>query len=115
MVLIRQVRLAPEAASPPPPEGFGGVAAVSDRLLTQYLLGFELTGLLLLVAVIGAVFLARRDQPPLRPSARRVKAAAPTATGPDTHAFDAHGHGHGAHGDLHQAAEATEHEEVGHV
>lgn len=115
MLLIRQVRRAPVAPSPAPPEGFGGVAAVSDRLLTQYLFGFEVTGLLLLVAVIGAVFLARRDQPPAKPRARRVKAAAPIVAAPTGHAPADHGNGHGAHGDAHHDAAAAAHEEVGHV
>ncbi len=41
-------------------EGFGSVGAVGDLLLRQFLLPFELTSLLLLVAVIGAVVIARR-------------------------------------------------------
>ena len=45
------------------PEGYGGIEAVSDLLLTRYLFGFEMTGLLLTVAVIGAVLLARRNAP----------------------------------------------------
>jgi NADH-quinone oxidoreductase subunit J len=39
---------------------FGGVAAVAERLFTAYLLSFELTSLLLLVAVVGAVAIAKR-------------------------------------------------------
>ena len=42
------------------PEGFGTVAFVAERLFTTYLLAFELTSILLLVAVVGAVVLARR-------------------------------------------------------
>jgi len=40
--------------------GYGGVAAVGKLLLTDYLLAFELTSVLLLVAVVGAVVLAKR-------------------------------------------------------
>jgi len=40
--------------------GFGGVAQVAERLFTAYLLPFELTSLLLLVAVVGAVAIAKR-------------------------------------------------------
>jgi NADH-quinone oxidoreductase subunit J len=40
--------------------GYGGVAAVGKLLLTEYLLAFELTSVLLLVAIVGAVFLAKR-------------------------------------------------------
>jgi len=39
--------------------GFGGIAAFATALFTTYLLPFELTAVVLLVAVIGVVFLAR--------------------------------------------------------
>jgi NADH-quinone oxidoreductase subunit J len=39
---------------------FGSTEAVAGRLFTHYLLAFEITGVLLLVAVIGAVVLAKR-------------------------------------------------------
>ena len=42
------------------PEGFGDTAALARRLFTAYLLPFELTSLLLLVAIVGAVGLAKR-------------------------------------------------------
>jgi len=42
------------------PEGFGSTAAVSERLFTQFLLPFEITSVLLLVAIVGAVVLAKR-------------------------------------------------------
>lgn len=44
----------------PLPEGFGGVDALAELLFRNYLVPFELTGILLLVAVIGAVVLAKR-------------------------------------------------------
>ncbi len=44
----------------PLPANFGSVDAVADTLFQNYLVPFELTGLLLLVAVIGAVVLAKR-------------------------------------------------------
>jgi NADH-quinone oxidoreductase subunit J len=40
--------------------GFGTVDSVADTLFHQFLLPFELTSILLLVAVIGAVVLAKR-------------------------------------------------------
>jgi NADH-quinone oxidoreductase subunit J len=43
-----------------PPEGFGSVASVAESLFTRHLLPFELTSVLLLVAVVGAVVMARR-------------------------------------------------------
>ena len=42
------------------PEGFGTVTALSERLFTDFLLPFEITSVLLLVAVVGAVVLAKR-------------------------------------------------------
>jgi NADH-quinone oxidoreductase subunit J len=42
---------------------FGSVRAVSLLLFTKYLYPFELTGVLLLIAVVGAVVIARRDRP----------------------------------------------------
>lgn len=42
------------------PEGFGSVVKVAERLFTQFLLAFEVTSVLLLVAIVGAVVLAKR-------------------------------------------------------
>ena len=42
-----------------PPEGWGGVASVGEALFADYLFPFEAISLLLLVAVIGAVVIAR--------------------------------------------------------
>ena len=42
-------------------EGFGTVQALSERLFTDFLLPFEITSVLLLVAAVGAVVLARRQ------------------------------------------------------
>jgi NADH-quinone oxidoreductase subunit J len=42
------------------PEGYGTTAAIGRRLFTDYVLAFEITGVLLLVAVIGAVVVAKR-------------------------------------------------------
>ncbi|MFP6665115.1 MAG: NADH-quinone oxidoreductase subunit J [Deltaproteobacteria bacterium] len=44
----------------PMPEGFGETASVAERLFTAHLLPFELTSVLLLAAVVGAVVMARR-------------------------------------------------------
>jgi NADH-quinone oxidoreductase subunit J len=41
-------------------EGFGTVESVGHLMFTQYLVPFELTGILLLVAIIGALVLAKR-------------------------------------------------------
>lgn len=41
-------------------DGFGQAAPVGQLMFTSYLVPFELTSLLLLVAIIGAVFLGRK-------------------------------------------------------
>ena len=43
------------------PEGFGTVSAIGERLFTDFLLPFEITSILLLVAMVGAVVLAKRQ------------------------------------------------------
>jgi len=43
-------------------EGFGTTREISRVLFTDYMVAFELTSLLLLVAVVGAVVIARRDE-----------------------------------------------------
>jgi NADH-quinone oxidoreductase subunit J len=50
----------PFPAVPAAPEGYGGADAVAMSLFTDFLLPFELTSILLLVAVVGAVVLAQR-------------------------------------------------------
>ncbi len=52
---------APSEATAELPEGFGTVAALSERLFTDFLIPFEVTSVLLLVAVVGAVVLARHQ------------------------------------------------------
>jgi NADH-quinone oxidoreductase subunit J len=42
-----------------PPEGFGSVAGVGRLLFEQYVLPFEATSILLLVAIVGAVVVAK--------------------------------------------------------
>jgi len=46
--------------SAPVPAGFGTSVAVSERLFTHFLLPFEITSLLLLVAIVGAVVVAKK-------------------------------------------------------
>jgi len=52
------VRGGPRTAGPPPPAG--GAEAVGRLLFTDYLLPFEVTSVLLLAALVGALVLARR-------------------------------------------------------
>jgi len=47
--------------SPPPPAGAGGnTERLADLLFTEYLLPFEAASLLLLVAIVGSVLMAKR-------------------------------------------------------
>ena len=46
------------------PAGYGGAKAVAESLYTDFLLPFELTSILLLVAVVGAVVLAQKQRRP---------------------------------------------------
>jgi NADH-quinone oxidoreductase subunit J len=43
-------------------EDFGSVEMVATRLFREYLFPFELTSILLLVAIVGAVVIAKRDK-----------------------------------------------------
>jgi NADH-quinone oxidoreductase subunit J len=52
--VVRTARL-PEAG-----DGFGGVVAVGRVLFGEYLLPFELSGILLLAAILGTIVIARR-------------------------------------------------------
>ena len=63
--LWRGIRALPGAVTPlpPAPEGFASAASLGELLFTAYLYPVEITGLLLLVAMVGAVVLARREEP----------------------------------------------------
>ncbi len=52
-----------DANPPPASEDFGTIEAVGASLFSTYLLPFELAAVLLLIAVIGAVILAKRTTP----------------------------------------------------
>lgn len=58
--LVRGLRRAPAPGAASIPAGFGSTTALAERLFTAYLIPFELTSLLLLVAVVGAVVLAKK-------------------------------------------------------
>jgi NADH-quinone oxidoreductase subunit J len=76
---------------PPPPETTAGMAAISAperigaELFTTYLLPFEITGVLLLVAIVGVVVLQQRSREAkgdevraLRPETQQQPAAPPS-------------------------------------
>jgi NADH-quinone oxidoreductase subunit J len=58
------VRGAPVGTPGAAPAGYGGAEAVAKSLFTDFLLPFELTSILLLVAVVGAVVLAQKQRRP---------------------------------------------------
>jgi NADH-quinone oxidoreductase subunit J len=60
LFLLLQRSPGTNAAQAQLPEGFGTVTAVSERLFTDFLLPFEITSVLLLIAIVGAVVLAKR-------------------------------------------------------
>jgi NADH-quinone oxidoreductase subunit J len=59
-VLFTQIGLTSELTALP--EGFGSPASIGDLLFSQYLLPFEATSVLLLVAMIGAIILTRHHK-----------------------------------------------------
>jgi NADH-quinone oxidoreductase subunit J len=50
-------------AAPALADGFGSTEKLAERLFTAYLLPFELTSILLLVAIVGAVVLGKKQLP----------------------------------------------------
>ncbi|HWP65884.1 MAG TPA: NADH-quinone oxidoreductase subunit J [Candidatus Limnocylindria bacterium] len=54
------VTRAPAVAMPAVAEGYGSPAHLARRLFTDYLVPFEITSVLLLVAIVGAVVLGKR-------------------------------------------------------
>jgi len=57
LAAVRHTRL---GAPMPVHAGYGGTESLAERLFTVYLLPFELTSLLLLVAIVGAVVVGRK-------------------------------------------------------
>jgi len=49
-----------EGGSKPVPEGYSEVATIGRGLLSKYLVPFEVAGVLLLVVMIGAAYMARK-------------------------------------------------------
>jgi NADH-quinone oxidoreductase subunit J len=76
------LRHAPSAggAQAAAPAGYGSLDMLATRLFADYLVAFEITSVLLLAAIVGAVALARREPvqkgAPARPAAAGAAAAA---------------------------------------
>jgi NADH-quinone oxidoreductase subunit J len=62
LLMMRAVRGTPRGF-PEVAGSYGSIERISELLFTRYFFGFEVTGLLLTAAVIGAVYLARRETP----------------------------------------------------
>ena len=65
------------------PADFGTVAALARSLFTDYLIAFEVTSVLLLAAIVGAIALARRVAPPLVLVAPAPSRGAPAPAQPE--------------------------------
>ena len=61
MLVVSALRRATATRAAGVSPGFGETTTLARELFTVYLLPFELTSLLLLVAIVGAVALAKRD------------------------------------------------------
>lgn len=63
LLLVGMARALPSAVADTGilPEGFGGVAGVGRLLFTDYLFPFELASILLLVAMIGAIHMGKKE------------------------------------------------------
>jgi len=57
------------------PSGYGSLASLAGKLFNEYLVAFEVTSVLLLAAVVGAVALARRIPDEVELGASDVRAA----------------------------------------
>jgi NADH-quinone oxidoreductase subunit J len=60
--LSAMARTAPAAGAAFPASGVSSVAAIGRLLFTDYAFAFEVTSILILVAMVGAVILARREE-----------------------------------------------------
>lgn len=62
LLVLEGVSKLPDADMSIVPEGFGGIKELGMKLYTDWLLPFELISILLLVALVGAVVLAKRRE-----------------------------------------------------
>jgi NAD(P)H-quinone oxidoreductase subunit 6 len=78
-LLSTMVLATPWAISGAVPIGDGAIVEIGKHFFTDYLLPFELASVLLLMAMIGAIVLARRDYLPDELLAQEQKSKQPTA------------------------------------
>lgn len=62
LVMVSALHESTELVTPYPDEGAGLVKNLGKLLFTKYLIPFELTGILFLAAMVGAVLLGKRDK-----------------------------------------------------
>jgi NADH-quinone oxidoreductase subunit J len=62
-LLVLRLGYLSEPLGPTAPADYGTVKGVGRLLFTDYLVPFELTSILLLVAIVGAVVLAKKEEP----------------------------------------------------
>lgn len=67
------------AAVAQPPANFGAPQAIGEMLFTRFVLPFEVTGVILLTATIGAIFLARSEKLSPGQEIRRTRAVSSAA------------------------------------
>jgi NADH-quinone oxidoreductase subunit J len=60
LILVVLFRSGEPASAPPPSAGFGTTATIGRLLFTEFLFPFEVTSVILLVAVVGAMVLAKK-------------------------------------------------------
>ncbi len=69
LALVLQLAKKVHTEMPAAPDGFGSIEAVGKEIFTVKIIPFELTGALLLVAVVGALAVARgKQKDPTRPA-----------------------------------------------
>jgi NADH-quinone oxidoreductase subunit J len=73
IALVGTALTALESDGAPAPDGFGTPELIGELFLTRFLVAFEIASLLLLIAAVGAVILARRRSG--LPDAREVSVA----------------------------------------
>jgi NADH-quinone oxidoreductase subunit J len=78
LTLLAAVRHGIDIAPANPPDGgVGLVRSVGMSLFNEFLLPFEVSSILFLSAMVGALMLAKKDTPPPAPPQAQVGAASP--------------------------------------
>ena len=82
MMLARRWAMGPLSLEPAPAPPVGNTQAIGQTLYTRYLFPFEITSMLLLVAMVGVVVIAKGRVPRARHRETPVTTAEPPATAP---------------------------------